>query len=81
MFGEALEKYNQALTKDPKDIEALSRKGAALAKLGRFKGALAAYDKVLAIDPNHPVTYKKVLILFSLGKYKEALDIHEQFRF
>jgi predicted O-linked N-acetylglucosamine transferase (SPINDLY family) len=50
---EALASYEQALRFNPRDIQALFRRGAILGECGRATEALEAYDKVLALNPNH----------------------------
>ncbi len=50
---EALASYEQALRFNPRDIQALFRRGAILGDRGRAVEALEAYDKVLALNPNH----------------------------
>lgn len=44
---------NEAVTRDPKNAESWMLKGGLLRSQGKSKEALAAYDKVLAIDPGH----------------------------
>ena len=52
-IDEALASYEQALRFNPRDIQALFRRGAILGDRGRAIEALEAYDKVLALNPNH----------------------------
>jgi len=52
-IDEALASYEQALRFNPRDIQALFRRGAILGDRGRTLEALEAYDKVLALNPNH----------------------------
>ena len=52
-MDEALASYEQALRFNPRDIQALFRRGAILGDRGRAVEALEAYDKVLALNPNH----------------------------
>ena len=40
------------LAKDPRDVGALERQGAALAQLNQSDAAMEAYQPALAIDPN-----------------------------
>ena len=52
-IDDALASYEQALRFNPRDIQALFRRGAILGDRGRAIEALAAYDKVLALNPDH----------------------------
>jgi predicted O-linked N-acetylglucosamine transferase (SPINDLY family) len=51
---EAIAQCEQVLAINPDDVEALSRRGQALAKLDRHPEAVASLDRALSIDPDHP---------------------------
>ena len=50
-FQKALELFREITALDPGNAEAHSNLGSALAQLGRFREALASFERALAIDP------------------------------
>ena len=61
-YDEAITWYDKALAIDPKAVDALINKGAALDTLGKKREAFASLDKALTIDP----TNQRALALKSL---------------
>jgi tetratricopeptide (TPR) repeat protein len=53
-YAEQLDAFNTATGIDPDNAEAWFNKGYALAGMHRFDEALAAFDRVQAIDPSYP---------------------------
>jgi len=49
--------YDQILEIDPLHIDALKKKGDALATLGQYESALTSFQKILVVDP-HLITNK-----------------------
>ncbi|MGG6294061.1 tetratricopeptide repeat protein [Leptolyngbya sp. AN02str] len=77
-YEEAIAAYDQALTLQPGDHEALNNKGSALFNLGRYEEAIAAYDQALAIQPDdHDALYNKGIALSDLGRYEEAIAAYD----
>jgi len=76
---EALEQFKEALSIDPKNVEAWIKKGTALERLQRIDEAIAAYDQAIAMDTSTATAY-----LFKAGvynrqkKYAEALQCYEK---
>ena len=53
--GEALERFNEALQLDPRNLKALENRGAVLSREGRYAEAIADFDAVLSVEPTNPV--------------------------
>ena len=53
-FEEALQKSDEALRKEPEDLEALGLRAAALAELGRWEDADAVYARLMARERTEP---------------------------
>ena len=76
---QALEQFKEALSIDPKNVEAWIKKGTALERLQRIDEAIAAYDQAIATDTSTATAY-----LFKAGvynrqkKYAEALQCYEK---
>jgi tetratricopeptide (TPR) repeat protein len=49
----ALLRYEQAIQKDEKSADAWAGKGVALQQRERYREALEAYDRALALQPEH----------------------------
>ena len=66
-INSAIDIYNKRLAVEPKDIDTLNYKAAALYELGKCRDAIDIYDKILKIGPEHdypqsyPVTYPLAL--------------------
>ena len=77
--ADALACFDEAITAEPKNIEAWLKKGSALEKLGRVDEAIAAYDYAIAADASVATAY-----LFKAGvynrqkRYSEALQCYEK---
>ena len=54
----ALLRYEQAIEREPRNPDGWTGKGIALQQLERYEEALAAYDKALAIKPDHETARK-----------------------
>ena len=64
----------RSLALAPDNPEALSNRGAALRKLGRYEAALADYDRALALAPASADAHNnRGVTLAALGRYDEAL--------
>jgi tetratricopeptide (TPR) repeat protein len=49
----ALKRYGEAAEREPRNADAWTGQGVALQYLERYEEALAAYDRALALDPDH----------------------------
>jgi TolB-like protein len=62
------EAFERAVALDPRNAEAWHQYGSALAYLGRDSAAFAAWDRVLALDPDRPQTVAEVARLDVYGR-------------
>ena len=71
--GRSAEMATRALALDPRNVEALSNRGAALRNLDRPAEALADYDRALALSPSHAQAHtNRGVALASLNRFAEA---------
>jgi predicted TPR repeat methyltransferase len=71
---EALSALDQALAREPGDLDAWCHRIEALARLRRYEEALASCDKAIAIDAGcHPAWQGRARLLTQLRRYDEAL--------
>lgn len=76
---EALAAFEEALSLQPDDAEALVKRGQAQEQLGRIDEALQSYDRAIAIDASLTVAYLCKGGLFNrMDKHAEALDCYEK---
>lgn len=69
----ATEMATRALALDPRHVDVLCNRGAALRNLGRYEEALADYDSALAVDPMHGAAHNnRGVALAALNRYEEA---------
>ena len=79
----ALEFFNKALDKDPRDVKALIDKGIVLARQGNYKDAKAIFDKAIEISGSKGVVnYKAVanagIVLSIYGDPQDALKYFDR---
>jgi tetratricopeptide (TPR) repeat protein len=79
----ALEFFNKALDKDPRDIKALTDKGIVLARQGQYKDAKAIFDKAIEIsETKGAVNYKAIanagIVLSIYGDPDEAIKYFDR---
>lgn len=75
----ALECFEKILSAQPQGAPALTKKAAALDKLGRVDEALACCDRAVAADGTLTLALlQKGGLLNRLGRYEEALQCYEQ---
>ena len=78
-FENSIQFFDETISKDPKNVEALVNKGSALRKLGFTNDAITYFDKALKIDSNFvPAINNKANALAILGKYDEAVSLYAQ---
>ena len=78
-YERALEKYQQALEKNPQHIHAMRGKARALLQLNRFDEALEQYGKVIARQPDLGANYANRGILFDrMGNYEKAIADYDK---
>lgn len=77
-YEEAISYFDDSLIKDPNNIEALTNKATAHAKLGHLDVAIEYYNIVLESDPEFvPALNNKANALAQLGRIDEAISIYE----
>ncbi|MEM2785902.1 MAG: tetratricopeptide repeat protein [Candidatus Nitrosotenuis sp.] len=77
-YEQAISYFDNSLIKDPNNIEALTNKATAYAKLGDLDVAIEYYDMVLEINPDFvPALNNKANALAQLGHFDEAISIYE----
>jgi tetratricopeptide (TPR) repeat protein len=65
------------LEEDPENVEVLTNKGSALAKLGQYNEAVTYYDLALKIQPNYlPAMNNKANALAEIGDFSEAISLY-----
>ena len=71
--ADSVELATRALRLDPRHVDALCNRGAALRNLGRVQEALADYDRALALSPGHgPAHLNRGVALAALNRHEEA---------
>lgn len=76
---DALTCFEEAVTLDPRNIEAWLKKGSALERLQRIDEAIAAYDKAIELDQSTATAYLFKAGVFNRQKrYAEALQCYEK---
>lgn len=77
-YEQAISYFDDSLIEDPSNIEALTNKATAYAKLGDLDVAIEYYDMVLEVDPDFvPALNNKANALARLGYFDEAISIYE----
>lgn len=76
-YDQAISYFDDALVKDPNNVEFLTDKGIALAKLGQFRKSIEHYNTALGIQPDYtPALINKANALAETGKLEEAITIY-----
>ena len=79
--------YDQALSLEPKNMNALINKGSVLQALEKYTDAIICYDTVLSINKNNPIALVyKGLCIAEIGNvklatkyFKKALSIDSEY--
>jgi len=73
--AEAVDEFNKAIEKDPKQPGILARLGDAYMKMEKYDDALATYQKAAALGATDPVIFTNMgVVLSKLGKVAESQD-------
>jgi tetratricopeptide (TPR) repeat protein len=76
---EAVACYDDVLKLDPKNTEALVKKGAALEKLKQDDAAIECYERAIAVNRKMTIAYlSKAGVCNRLGRYDEAMACYER---
>lgn len=74
-YENAVKLYNEVLSEDAVNVEALYGKGLSLLKLKKYEEAIKAFDQVLLINPAFKDTYyRKALSHRNSSDYDKAID-------
>jgi tetratricopeptide (TPR) repeat protein len=72
-FGKAEEKFKMYLAIKPDDVYALEFLGNSQQNLGKFREAIATYEKIIAIDPEKKKIFCEMATCYKeLGRYSTA---------
>jgi len=72
-FEDGIAKWSKVLEVEPKDQDALSRRGDARFFNGDFKGALADFDRMVELDPTQgPQHWRRGIACFYAGEFAKA---------
>eukprot|EP00871_Galdieria_phlegrea_P001519 jgi/Galph1/2368/GphlegSOOS_G1041.1 len=78
-FPQALEKYTEAIKRNPKDPVPYSNRAATYTKLGQFPSALSDCEKCLQLDPNFTRAYaRKGAIHYYMKEFHKSLDAYQK---
>ena len=78
-YDQAISFYDQTLTEDPKNVEALNNKGSALTKMGHYEEAISFFDTVIDIDSkNFQALNNKANALANLKNYGTAINLYDK---
>ena len=72
MYGPALTLTRELLETTPKDVRYLEMKAVSQNSLGQLEEALAAYEELLAVDPNPYFAYQVATIQYGLNQFDIA---------
>ena len=69
-----------SIEKSPRDLNAFSRRGDAYFFAGKFKEAVADYDKMVELDPNQDASHwRRGIAYFYAGRYADAAGQFERY--
>jgi tetratricopeptide (TPR) repeat protein len=78
-LDEAIVSFDEVLASDPRNTEALVKKGTALERLRKSKEALECYDRAIAADSSMTIAYLYKGGLYNrMERFNEALACYEQ---
>jgi len=78
-FDEALEAFNKALEKDPKQTAIVARTGDCYLRLNKNDEALAAYNKAIEMAPSDAELYTlKGVVLSRMGQQEESQEMFKK---
>ena len=80
-FGEAIDAYQNALKRDPNNVNVRVDRGTCYRRVGKPGAAAEEFRKGIEINPNHPNAHRNlgVVLAFDLGKREEAIQEFETY--
>ncbi len=77
---EQIERISREIERDPNDAELYLARGGLHRITGHLEAALADYDRVTALDPDHPaIDFYRGQLLLEAGEYQKTRDILDRF--
>jgi len=77
-YDEAAEQYRKMVSLNSTNARGHRNLGTALSLIGNLEEAESAFRRALELDPNSPTYDKLGLLLYSRGKFSEAVEMFEQ---
>ncbi len=78
-YQDAITALTQILEDNPKDAEALRKRGIAYAHIGEFQAALADLNQAIALnDPDAAAYNQRGIVHYKLGRYPQAMSDFNQ---
>ena len=78
-FDNSIQVFTDSLIQDPLNVEIISNKGSALAKLGYNKEAILHFDRAIEINPDFlPAKNNKANVLAKIGDYDQAISLYAE---
>jgi adenylate cyclase len=79
-FEKAIEKMEQAVILDPLSLPLMGNLGDAYSFAGRFKDALAQYDRIVEMDPSYRRGFEgRGMVYLALNEHEKAICDFEQY--
>lgn len=77
---EEIDRLSEQIARYPIDAELYLARGGLYRATGHLEAALADYNRVLALDPEHPeIEFYRGQVLYEAGEYRQAYDILDRF--
>ena len=78
-WGEALDRFDEALAERPDFVEALAGRATVLVEMKQLEAALASFDAALAIDPRHAISWNnRGNTLAAMKRFEEAAESYQK---
>lgn len=78
-FEEAINYFDKALEKEPKNVEIINNKGYALKEAGHYEEALQHFEIALSIDPSYKIAMFNIANIYDkLGGYDKAIEFYNE---
>lgn len=78
-YNDAISFFDLELENDPNNVEIITNKGSALAKLGNLEEAVVHFDSALKIDPGFvPAINNKANIFAKQGDFEKAMSFYQR---
>ena len=79
-YSKALKYFEDALKKNPHNVNAWNGKGSAIFNMSNWGDSLECFDKALEINPTHPMALlNKATMLFRRSQFNESLKFYNKY--